>query len=260
MPLLKEPRLYRLLITDVPGTNLMNATELKIFASSFGADLVGIADLSILKDRFPVTPPDLLDGYHRAVSIGIGLDRAIVDEIEDGPTEAYARHYREVNDALDQIAAKLATLIEESGHRAVAIPASDVVDREDWRGAISHRAVGRLGGLGWSGKSLMLINPTYGPAFRMATILTDMELEPDSPIKNRCGSCTLCTDACVAGAILDTGTETFYEDRLDAVNLGECIEVLTEFKARPEIGAYVCGVCIKACPWGTNQKSEIRNM
>ena len=236
----------------------MDSNDLKAIALSLGSDLVGIADLALLKDRFPVTPPDLLDGYHRAVSIGIGLDRAIVDEIEDGPTEAYALHYREVNDALDGIAAKLAARILENGNRALAIPASDVVDREDWRGAISHRAVGRLAGLGWSGKSLMLINPTYGPAFRMATVLTDMELEPDSPMDNRCGSCTLCTDACVAGAILDTGTETFYEDRLDAVNLGQCIERLTEFKARPGIGAYVCGVCIRVCPYGQTRQGEGR--
>lgn len=228
----------------------MNALTLKEFALSAGSDLVGVADLALLKERFPVTPPDLLDGYHRGVSIGISLDRAIIDEIEDGPTEAYARHYREINERLDEISTKLVAFIEESGHRAAAIPASDVVDRGDWRGAISHRAVGRLAGLGWSGKSLMLINPTYGPAFRMATILTDTQLTPDSPMRNLCSTCTLCTEACVAGAILGTGTKTFYEDRLEAVNLGQCIEVLTEFKARPGIGAYVCGVCIKVCPYG----------
>jgi epoxyqueuosine reductase QueG len=232
----------------------MNATKLKSTALSLGADLTGIADLALLKERFPVSPPDLLDGYHRAVSIGIGLDRAIVNEIVDGPTEAYARHYREVNERLDEIAVKLMTWMDENGHRALAVPASYVVNREDWRGAISHRAVGRLAGLGWSGKSLMLINPTYGPAFRMATILTDMNLVADSPMENRCSTCTLCTEACVAGAILDTGTKTFYEDRLDAVNLGECIEVLTEFKARPGIGAYVCGVCIRVCPYGQTRK------
>ena len=67
----------------------------------------------------------------------------------------------------------------------------------------------------------------------MATILTDMELAPDEPMKNRCGSCTLCTDACVAGAILDTGTDDYYEERMDAVDLSSCVAVLEEFKARP---------------------------
>jgi epoxyqueuosine reductase QueG len=237
----------------------MSSNELKAYAFSHGADLVGIADLTLLKERFPVTPPDLLDGYHIGISIGIALDREIVEGISGGPTEVYARHYRDVNRSLDDLTEKLVAWIGAREHRALAVPASDVMDKEDWRGAISHRAVGRLAGLGWSGKSLMLISPTYGPAFRLATVLTDMPLESDTPIKNRCGSCTLCVDACVAGAILDTGTDTFYEDRSEAVNLGQCVAVLKEFKARPGIGAMVCGVCIKACPWGTSQKSGIRN-
>jgi epoxyqueuosine reductase QueG len=231
----------------------MFTSETKNFVLSHGADLVGIADLAPLRERFPVSPSDLLDGYHRAVSIGIGLDRAIVAEIADGPTEAYANHYRQVNGALDDLAGKLTGWIQGKGHRALAVPASDVIDEEDWRGAISHRAVGRLAGLGWSGKSLMLINPHHGPAFRLATVLTDMDLTPDAPMENRCGSCTLCADACVAGAILDQGTETFYEERLEAVDLGRCVAVLKGFKTRPGIGAMVCGVCIKACPYGKNR-------
>ena len=228
----------------------MNSSDIKEYALTHGADLVGIADLTLLKERFPVSPPHLLDGYHRGISIGISLDRAIVEEIVDGPTEAYADHYRQTNRNLDDLADQLVDWIRERGHRALAVPASDVIDKEDWRGAISHRAVGRLAGLGWSGKSLMLINPDYGPSFRLATVLTDMDLTPDTPMENRCGSCTLCTDACVAGAILDRGTETFYEKRSEAVDLDRCVSMLRDFKARRGIGAMVCGVCIKACPYG----------
>jgi epoxyqueuosine reductase QueG len=228
----------------------MLTSDLKAFAIEKGADLVGIADLALLKNRFPVSPPDLLDGYHRAVSIGIGLDRTIMDQIIDGPTEEYADHYRQINIALDDLAGKIEAWIRARGYRSLAIPASDVIDENDRRGAISHRAVGRLAGLGWTGKSLMLISPFYGPAFRLASVLTNMDLEPDTPIKNRCGSCTRCTDSCVARAILDTGTDTYYEDRSEAVDIERCAAVLEEFKARPGIGAMVCGVCIKACPYG----------
>lgn len=228
----------------------MNSSEIKKYALTHGADLAGIADLTLLKERFPVSPPDLLDGYHRGISIGISLDRAILEEIVDGPTEAYANHYRKINRDLDDLAEQLTDWIRERGHRALAVPASDVVDEEDWRGAISHRAVGRLAGLGWSGKSLMLINPDYGPSFRLATVLTNMDLTPDAPMENRCGSCSLCTDACVAGAILDRGTETFYEERSEAVDLDRCVDILRGFKARQGIEAMVCGVCIKACPYG----------
>ena len=117
---------------------------------------------------------------------------------------------------------------------------------------VSHRAVGRLAGLGWVGKSLMLVNPDYGPRFRMASVLTDMPLTPDNPLENRCGNCRLCAEACVAGAVKDTGTDAYYEKRSEAVDMDKCVAVLKEFKARPEIAAMVCGVCVKVCPYGQN--------
>ncbi len=66
---------------------------------------------------------------------------------------------------------------------------------------ISHKAVARMAGLGWQGKSLLLINPEYGPRVRLVTILTDMPLTPDGPVKNRCGACLECVQACPASAI-----------------------------------------------------------
>jgi epoxyqueuosine reductase QueG len=228
----------------------IESAELKAFCLSTGADLVGIADLGLLKERFPAHPPDLLDNFSRGISIGIVLDREIIEGISDGPTAAYAFHYREVNRALDELAQRVVEWIEGRGCMALSVPASDVVDEDDWRGAVSHRAVGRLAGLGWSGKSLMLINPRYGPRFRMATILTDMPIEPEGSLENRCGACCLCVDACVAGAVKNVGTISYYEDRSVAVDLDRCVAVLKGFKARMEIGAMVCGVCVKVCPYG----------
>ena len=141
----------------------------------------------------------------------------------------------------------------------MAVPASDVEDEEDWRGAVSHRAIGRLAGLGWVGKSLMLVNPYYGPRFRMVTVLTDMPLIPDTPLENRCGNCRLCTEACVAAAVRNVATDSYYEMRKEAVDLDRCVSVLRKFKARPEIDAMICGVCVRVCPYGQTLKSESRN-
>jgi len=231
-----------------PETN-----TLKEFCFSRGANLAGVADLSLLRERFRTHPPGLLDNFTRGISIGIALNREIVEGISDGPTAAYANHYREVNQALDTLAQDIVAWIEERGFTALAVPASDTVDKNDLRGAVSHRAVGRLAGMGWVGKSLMLVNPLFGPRFRMATVLTDMLFAPDRPLENRCGDCRLCTDACVASAVKGAGTTSYYEHRFEAVDLDRCVAVLREFEARPEIGVTVCGVCVKVCPYGQDQ-------
>jgi epoxyqueuosine reductase len=228
----------------------INSTELKQYCLAKGADLVGVADLGLLKERFLTYPSSLLDDFIRGISIGVGLDPETVEGISGGPTAAYADHYREVNQFLDKLSKQVSGWIEEKRYHALTVPASEVVDEERRCGVISHRAVGRLAGLGWIGKSLMLVNPHYGPRFRMATLMTDMPLIPDSPLENRCGYCRLCTEACVAGAIKDTGTDSYYENRSEAVDMNKCVAVLEEFRARPEIGALICGVCVKVCPYG----------
>lgn len=234
----------------------IDSTELKEFCLSSGADLVGVADLSLLKERFHTNPPGLLDDYSRGISIGVALDSEVVEGISGGPTAAYADHYRKVNRALDELSKQVSGYIEEKGYHTLTVPASDVMDEEQWRGAVSHRAVGRLAGLGWVGKSLMLVNPLYGPRIRLATVLTNMSLISDNPLENRCGTCRLCTEACVAEAVKNTGTSTYYEYRFEAVDMDKCVAVLKEFEARQEIGALICGVCVKVCPFGQRQNLE----
>ena len=95
------------------------------------------------------------------------------------------------------------------------------------------------------------MTPDYGPRVRLVTVLTDAPLEADSPIKNRCGECTLCRDACPAGAIKGIGIKDNYKNREEALYFSRCVEKLTgEFSKLPNIGALICGICIKVCPFG----------
>ena len=115
-------------------------------------------------------------------------------------------------------------------------------------GPILERDYAAEAGIGWHGKSTMLIDPKLGTWFFLAEILTTLELPPDEPQTSRCGSCTRCITACPTSAI--TG-----EHRLDA---RRCISYLTiELKGsippelRPLIGdrIYGCDDCLDACPW-----------
>jgi epoxyqueuosine reductase QueG len=225
-------------------------TKVKGEIVALGADLVGVADVEPFKQA-RVTPPDLLNPYSRAVSIGVRLPAAVFEQIMDRPTPLYASVYRTANRLLDQIAFRTAGILQRSGFDALPIPASQVLDKKNWNGALSHKAVGRMAGLGWQGKSLLLVNPLYGPRIRLATVLTNAPLTTDRPIKNRCGKCILCRDACPVGAIKGVGTKKRYENRSKAIHLGRCAEKLAgEFSKLPDVGAPICGICIKVCPFG----------
>jgi len=219
-----------------------------------GADMVGIADVGPLKD-LESNPPDLLDSFARAVSIAVQLPASVFEMIEDQPTPIYSNGYMTANRILDEIAFKTALRLQSQGHSSLPIPASQVLDRERWRAAVSHKAVARMAGIGWQGKSLLIITPEYGPRVRLVTVLTTAPLEVDVPLMNRCGDCMLCRDACPVGAIRGTNTKDHYRDRAEAIELDKCAGKLTgEFAKIPEVSAPICGICIKACPFGRKLK------
>ncbi|MGB6066598.1 MAG: epoxyqueuosine reductase [Desulfomonilaceae bacterium] len=233
----------------------MNSSELKQFACTCGADVVGAADLALLEGIEP-EPQNLLQGYERAVSIAVRLADGIIDPIVDSPTPLYQQHYLKVNALLDDIAVRVSQFLQQAGAKALPIPASQVLDKTNWRSYISHKAVAVAAGLGWQGKSLLLVNPDYGPRVRLATILTDALLAPDKPIKNRCGKCPACSNACPAGAIKNVNTDWHYSDRNEAIYFERCVtKVSQEFIRLPFIESPICGVCIRVCPRGMKRKA-----
>ena len=230
-------------------------SDLKIIGANLGADLIGVADLEPLRKGLPLLPGNLIESYFYGLSIGIHLQEDVIETIEDRPIPEYARHYRKINATLDTISAQIVRWIWEKGFQGMAVPASQIMDETNLLGSISHKAVARMAGLGWQGKSLLLITPEYGPRVRLVTVLTDMSLTPDRPIKNHCGKCLECVQACPASAIKNSSTNSFYETRDVALDLEKCHQKLIEFKNLPGIGTRICGVCIRVCPYGKKKKT-----
>jgi epoxyqueuosine reductase len=115
-------------------------------------------------------------------------------------------------------------------------------------GPVLERDHAAQSGIGWHGKSTMVINQRLGTWFFLAEILTTLDLPPDDPIPDRCGTCDRCITACPTGAITAP-------HRLDA---RRCISYLTiELKTaipvefRPLLGDRIfgCDDCLEACPW-----------
>lgn len=231
----------------------MDKSDLKEMSTGLGADFFGVADLELFKG-WPTIPENLLTPFVRAISLGVALSRDIFENLVDGPTPHYWHHYSTVNALLDHVALRLTNQIQRRGGRAVPVPASQILDWNDWQSAITHKAVARMAGLGWQGKSLLLVNPEVGPRIRLVTILTDLELAPDQPLPNGCGKCQECTKACPAGAIKGALFGTGYQSREEAVDMKACAAKLAEFNQRTGTQHWICGMCIKACPIGHKPK------
>lgn len=224
-------------------------TWLEETVRDLGGDRVGVADLGAAPG-LEAQPRDLLKPYPRAVVYAVRLPGAAVETCLDGPTPEYAHCYRVANEELDRIGFAVARALERRGHRALPLPASQLLDRERLVGHVSYKALARLAGLGWQGKSLLLVTPEFGPRVRLGAVLTDAPLPAGRPVPNRCGSCTACADACPVGAIRGVGTEDHYRSREEAVELSRCAEACFGFAGRPQIEKPICGVCVRACPWG----------
>jgi epoxyqueuosine reductase len=118
---------------------------------------------------------------------------------------------------------------------------------------VMDKAWAKKSGLGWVGKNSNIINRKIGSFFFIGEIICDLELESDGPIKDYCGSCTACIDACPTDAIMEP-----YK-----VDGSKCISYLTielkdqipeEFKGKMENWAFGCDICQDVCPWNSFAK------
>ena len=113
---------------------------------------------------------------------------------------------------------------------------------------VHERAWAAKSGLGWIGKNSLLLNKSMGSFFFLAELIIDLELEPDGPIKNYCGTCTACMDACPTDAI----PQPYVVDGSKCISyftieLKE--EISQEVKGKFENWIFGCDICQDVCPW-----------
>lgn len=149
---------------------------------------------------------------------------------------AWGEDYHDiVRSGLENLAAKLG-----SGHKwKICVDTAPLLER----------SYAREAGLGWIGKNTCLINQDVGSWVFLGEILTSMEIEPDSPPRDRCGTCTRCIEACPTQAIVREGYE---------IDARRCIPYFTielhgsvPEEMRGAIGQHVfgCDICQDVCPW-----------
>jgi epoxyqueuosine reductase len=190
-----------------------------------------------------VAPERVLAGAKSVICLAASYDapHSAPRTPHSGEIARYAR-FTDYHDVLAERLKSLTTFVNELGGEAT---------RSLWyvdTGPVLERDLAQRAGIGFVGKHTNVISRKLGNWIFLSEILTTLELEPDTPEKNRCGTCTRCLDACPTRAI----TAPF---QLDA---RLCISYLTiELKGaiplelRPLIGnrIYGCDDCLAACPW-----------
>lgn len=120
---------------------------------------------------------------------------------------------------------------------------------------VMERAWAQRSGLGWIGKNSLLLNREMGSFFFIAELIIDIDLEYDNAVKDFCGTCTACIDACPTDAIADPYV----------VDGSKCISYFTielkeaipaEVKGKFENWIFGCDICQDVCPWNSFSKAH----
>ena len=183
------------------------------------------------------------------VAVAVRIPSPIVRDLLEAPTAEYGRAYDTLNAKLNSIVTAGADYLIAQGYRALAQTTANVVKLDPLATAIPHKTVATRAGLGWIGKSCLLVTPEYGSAVRISSILTDAPLRVAQPIvESRCGSCQQCVDHCPAKALKGTLWHAGIE-RSALVDAAQCDGTMRQISAAiPGLDHDLCGKCIAVCP------------
>ncbi len=227
-------------------------------AASFGSDLGDILVDRIRRghldglpwfteDRalFSTTPGNLHPTARSIIAVGIPYWNPDIRHPRDGVLRGRISRYawgRDYHKTLKQRMRHLHELLESETGRT--IEARHLVDTA----RIVDRAAAARSGLGWYGKNTMILVPRRGSWVMLGELVVDIDIQPDIPLKPKCGQCTRCLDVCPTGALVDEYV----------LHTPSCISFLTiELRdaippeIRPRLGEWVfgCDLCQEICPY-----------
>lgn len=245
---------------------------IKTQAKNLGFDFCGIAKAGFLEEEAPkleawlhqnyqgemaymanhfdkrLDPTKLVEGAKTVVSLVYNYfpKKELFQEKDSYKIAKYAYgqdYHHVIKDKLKVLLENLRQEIGEIGGRAF-VDSAPVMERQ-WA---------QKSGLGWLGKNSLLLNKEMGSFFFLAELVIDLEVAPDPPmLKDYCGTCTKCIDACPTDAIVQPSV----------VDASKCISYLTielkenipaAFKGKMENWVFGCDICQDVCPWNRFSK------
>jgi len=220
--------------------------------------IVGFADMKRLLENY---------SFQYGIVIGQRLENSIVDTIINAPTIEYYNHCKNVNKNLSELIHRIENFIILKGYKCKIVEPSDdnktksENSQQPLRTSISHKMVATRAGLGWIGKTDLLITKKFGPRLRLVSLLTDYPINQTGQAinKSKCGKCVKCISACPAtagnGRLWDihTNRDVFFD-----VNKcrAKCVELTKKYL---NLDSATCGICVSVCPMGMKNKKPACN-
>ena len=205
------------------------AAEVKARARTFGAPLVGVAEVTddaLYEGREP--------GLRYAICLGMPMDW---EEMQHAPQPRAAAEVMRTYRAVAKVAIRLAEEIRAMGWPARAYGNPNSTD-------ILMIPLAVRAGLGELGKHGSMIGTAYGSNFRLAAVLTDLPLALDRPVDigvdDLCAVCRRCVDDCPPRAIFET-KQLVRGERKWYVDFDKCVPYFVK--------TFGCAICIEVCPW-----------
>lgn len=219
-----------------------------------GADLVGIGDLNEI-------PADTREDLPVGICVAVKYPKYVIRGIAELPTQEYRDWYNLLNKRLDTLVTLGAEQLQTLGYKAVAQTRERVGYGEIGDNTVlPHKTIATRAGIGWIGKSALLVTKKYGSMIRLSSILTDAPLHTAEPINaSECGKCMVCTDNCPAGAVSGKNWSVgLYRDEFfDTVS---CRKTARERSMRGFGGGdTICGKCIEVCPYTRRYLLEVED-
>lgn len=207
-------------------------------------DLAG--EMGYLTDRRAEVrrdPRNLLPGAQSIICVGKLYNQA-APPVQEGRAifsrYAWGKDYHDVlREALELLAHRLSAI--EPHQWKVCVDTAPLLER----------SYARQAGLGWIGRNTCLINEPLGSWFFLGEVITTLELEPDSPPPDRCGTCARCIEACPTRAIVPDGDGWKLDARRCIAYLNIELRGPLPEEQRPWLGSRVfgCDICQDVCPW-----------
>lgn len=212
----------------------LETQRIKNLVRGNGIDLVGVANLHQLEGMptgIHANSSFIYDNFRFAIVLGAQLDKL-------GRNASGA----EVSLFMEKAALEVMEYLEQKGFPGLIIHTEDEYDPNERLGLLSLKVLAKGAGLGWQGRSLLIISPEFGSVHRWIAVLTGMDLETDVPIPNQCGDCFLCVDKCPAEALTLVDFDDHPPNRADVLDIQKCL------------GDDGCTVCLVVCPWAKLEK------
>ena len=208
---------------------IIEAENLRKYIKKLEIDTYGIADMNLLKEMETGLPTDLkkfLNMFPYAIVLGAQYGK--LGKKASGDENALF---------LENAAFSIMSYLENKDYNHLIIHTEDEFDPINRLGFMSLKILAKTAGLGWQGRSLLIISPEYGPLHRLIAILTDMPLQINQAINNECATCRKCIEACPQNALTFVDFNDHPSCREDVLDIKTCL------------GDNGCLVCILSCPW-----------